>query len=562
MKHANTPPPIRVEPTGAPPVRWTWAVSLAAGFCLLLLLQALLPAAAQARPAASDAAAAREQVTVALSQSRVIKLRSRAARVSVADPEIADILVLDPGQIYVVGKKLGTTNLILWDAKDRISGSITLEVTPDLEQLKARLHDVLPRERVEVRSAQGAIVVSGVVSSPEKAAAAIQLAESFAGTAGLKPLNMMQVGGAQQVLLEVKIAEISRTLSKRLDMHLNGFYNGGQIKMGTLDAGAYTFPATTFPATTATVTSGAGLNASTTSTFAGTGGAGTVSTTSIPSNYQTSAITSTNTGSATLDPRLGVGVPGYAAQSAVTLLGKGMFSQFLAGNFLLNMYIDAAKDSGLARILAEPNLTTLSGQEAKFLAGGQYPYTVAQPTQGAVLYTTEFKDYGVGLQFVPVVLDSGVISLKVSISVSQLDFSYATANNPNPGLKTRSANATVEVKTGQTISIAGLIDEKMRDNVDKFPVLGEIPVLGMLFRSQSFQKDQTELVIFVTPRLARSFDQKQVKLPTDNFVEPNDLEFYLMGRTQGRTPRSGAAAPNEGIGPDRSGSEGAFGHDL
>ncbi len=240
----------------------------------------------------------------------------------------------------------------------------------------------------------------------------------------------------------------------------------------------------------------------------------------------------------------------------------------LSGNFLFNLFIDAAKDQGLAKILAEPNLTTLSGQQARFLAGGEFPIPVAQSDNRT---TIEFKEFGVGVEFVPIVLDSGVISMTLNVLVSDITRENAielTTGTTDrifyiPGLIKRTANSTVEVKSGETIAIAGLINETLRENVDKLPGLGELPVIGMLFRSQEFVKGQTELVIFVTPRLARSFDPTQVKLPTDSFVEPSDLEFYLMGRLNARPPEQRSGFSSEtGMGPDKTGSEGHFGHDL
>lgn len=483
------------------------------------------------------AAGGRESVTVALNQSRVINLRSQAARVSVANPEIADILVIDPRQVYVVGKQLGTTNVVLWDERDKVSGTINLEVTPDLDLLKTRLHEVLPGERVQVRSAQGAIVVSGEVSSPEKAEAAVQLAQSFADAASggqdkAKVLNLIQVGGSQQVMLEVKVAEISRSLTKRLDINFTSFYNGGSVKIGTVGSGA-SFPDAIFKDPV--------LGDIRLPVFADQGMWG---------------------------PAIPEFAPGQAGVSQATIQNKGLFFQSLSGNFLFNLVIDAAKDKGLAKVLAEPNLTTLSGQEAKFLAGGEFPIPVPQDFGRT---TIEYKEFGVGLIFVPVVLDSGVISLKVNVVVSELTNQNSltlptTATGANffvPAITKRSANSTVEVQTGQTIAIAGLINETLRESVNKFPGLGEIPVLGILFRSQEFVKGQTELMIFVTPRLARSFDPQLVKLPTDSFVEPTDLEFYLMGRTEGRKNRGSQGYSTGGaLGPDKSGSEGPFGHDL
>jgi pilus assembly protein CpaC len=531
---------------GAPYGRLRFRSVMAAGISAAILLggAAMFPDGRQAYAAgrvSAETITNREHVTVALNQSRVITLRGTTARVSVANPEIADILVIDPRQVYVVGKQLGTTNVVLWDEGDRVRGMISVEVTHDLELLKTKLHQLMPRERIQVRSAQGSIVVSGEVSSPEKAAAAVRLAESFAKTSARgggggseqdksNVLNLIQVGGAQQVLLEVKVAEIARTLVKRLDVNFTSLYNGGSIKIGTVGGGA-SFPDAIFKDPV--------LGDVRIPIFSDRG-------------------------------MWGPAIPEFSPNEA-TIAEKGIFAQSLSGNFLFNLVIDAAKNNGLAKILAEPNLTTLSGQEAKFLAGGEFPIPVPQDFGTT---TIEYKEFGVGLQFVPYVLDSGVISLKVNVTVSDLTnanslvLNVAQAEGQSgqffiPALTKRSANSTVEVKSGQTIAIAGLINESLRENVDKFPGLGSLPLIGVLFRSQQYVKGQTELVIFVTPRLARSFNPQYVKLPTDSFVEPNDLEFYLLGRLQGRKyPANERHATGGGMAPDRAGSEGHFGHDL
>lgn len=535
-----------------------------------------------------------DAVTVAINQSRVIKLRSAVSRVSVANPEIADLLVLDPRQVFIVGKKIGTTNLMLWDEKDKLRGTLLLEVTPNLEELKTRLHQIMPDESIQVRSAQGTIIVSGEVSSPTKVEAAIKVAEGYtgggpggvAGGVGSQSsvLNLLQVGGSQQVVLEVKIAEITRDLVKRLDVNFSGFYSGGGFKMGTLNPGTYTFPATRFLNTDTTGTQSSQYSSTTTGTGNNSGNfTGTLDTNLSPSYSVNSATTSgngtnnantnANTSNSTttqyyssVNQRLGAyGVPAYNIPLSQVLNSKAIFAQFIGGNFLFNSFIDAAKDQGLAKILAEPNLTALSGTKAEFRAGGQYPYATLQPSTGGVpIYTTDLKPYGIALNFTPTVLNSGVINLGVNVVASELDYSNVNPLTRNPGMRDRSASSMVEIKSGETISIAGLISENLRSSVNQFPGLGNIPILGILFRSQEFQKRQTELVIFVTPRLARAYDPQQAKLPTDDFVEPSDLEFYLLGRVHGRKPRETETAPTPSgsLGPDKTGSEGAFGHDL
>jgi Flp pilus assembly protein, secretin CpaC len=248
----------------------------------------------------------------------------------------------------------------------------------------------------------------------------------------------------------------------------------------------------------------------------------------------------------------------------------GIFASYQTGEYLLNAVLDAANREGVAKILAEPNLTTLTGEEAGFLAGGEFPIPVPQ---GDGEVTIDYKEFGVGLDFLPVVLDSGIINLKVDVAVSDLvsDNSLATGLGSNtssaicvPALVKRSASSTLELANGQTIAIAGMLNESLRENVSKFPGLGDIPILGALFRSQEFVKEQTELVIFVTPRLARPIEPELARLPTGSFVAPSDVAFYLLGQMHGGDD-SEASKPKK-VDPllnrRDGGTEGRFGHAL
>jgi pilus assembly protein CpaC len=469
-----------------------------------------------------------QSLSVPLHKSIVIRLPDPVGRVSVANPELVDILVINSREIYLVGKRLGTTNAILWDRSKRVQEIIGLQVTHDLDGLKQKLHQFLPGENIQVASSQESIVLSGEVSSPQKMSAALDLANTYLmdekkqggkGDEDSKLLNLMQIGGAQQVLLEVKVAEISRSLVRRLDINFSAFSTDSHWSLGAVNGGA------TFPDA--------------------------VITDEVLGDVRVPHLTGPVWGPAVSE----------LAPSQSTIENTGLFMQYLSGDFFLEFVIDAAKNKGLAKVLAEPNLTTLSGQEAKFISGGEFPIPVPQ-SNGNV--TVKFKEYGVGLIFIPVVLDSGLVSLKVNVSVSelahdntlQLGFSegVSSSNYFIPALTKRAANATVEVPSGQTIAIAGLINENLRESLRKFPGLGDLPILGNLFRSQEFIKGQTELVIFVTPRLAKAFDAELAKLPTDDFVEPNDTEFYLLGRMEGKRRPS--------LGPDKTGAEGIFGHEL
>ncbi len=454
----------------------------------------------------------RQMVDVALNQSQILYLDEPIAKVSLGNPDIADILILRSRQLYVVGKKLGSTNVTLWDKSNTVVSVLGIEVTHDLEGLKSRLHQILPGENIEVRSSQGDIVLSGEVSSAPRVDAAVQLARSFQGTGDEpgKVLNMMQVGGAQQVMLEVQVAEVSRDLLKNI---------GARFEVLNVAKN---------------VTSGASRGA-------------------------TALVGGPITGG-------GAGIPGDVTQIVREPLGydtSGLFASFLDGTTLFDLVIEAAEENNLAKVLAEPTLTTLTGQEATFHAGGEFPVPVAGKDNEV---TIEFKDFGISLGFMPTVLDSGTISLKLNIKVSELsnqnsialDIEEAGATFFINSLTSRSASSTVELGNGQTIGVAGLINETLRERVNKFPGLGDIPVLGQLFRSQEYIQGKTELVILVTPHFAKPVDREKFTLPTDRFVEPSALEFYLLGFTEGR----GAGDVPQSKPVRKGGVEGQFGHEL
>ncbi len=478
---------------------------------------------------------AERSLLVPLYKSRVVALDAPAKRISVGNPEIADILILRSTQLYVLGKDLGTTNVLLWDRDDRLIGTVSVEVTHDLQALKSKFHSLMPNEEISVYSAQRNIVLAGRVSNVGNMNAAIRIAEGYfkeaenkgGGMAGAgggatqfaakntsddkvgEVINMLSVGGAQQVMLEVKVAEISRTELKILDVRFNTILRGdNRWNFGGVNGGA-TFPDATF-----------GTDGLRTPVFGDT---------------------------APLGPAIDEFLP-----NPLAIADKGFFASFLTENALFNLAFDAAKEKGLAKILAEPTLTTQTGQQAEFLSGGEFPIPVPNGDNGI---TVEFKEFGIGVKFLPLVLDAGRINLKLNISVSEL----IDANNLSiavdgvsqsfliPRLTKRSAQSTVELADGQTIGIAGLINENLRETVTKFPGLGDIPVLGTLFRSQSFQKGETELLILVTPHLVKPMVPGEIRLPTDKFQEPNDWEFFLGGRLEGRANKD---------------SESSYGHEI
>jgi pilus assembly protein CpaC len=477
-----------------------------AGLLSSAVLQAAEPAVS-AMPAANVS-----NIQVPIYKSRVLTTRAPVKKVSVGNSEIADILVTSPTQLYLLGRALGSTNVLLWDSSNRLIDSLDLEVVHDLGGLKSKLHELLPNEPISVYSAQGALVLRGQVSSAAAMDNAVKLAKTYtaqtasivqgegaaavaAPTQSLEVINLLTVGGSQQVMLEVKVAEMQRSLVKSLNVRFNALDFGSSSRW-----------------------SGGGANNG-------------------------------------LTP-IGAILP----DTALLGTGTGMFARFLSGDFLFNVALDAARDDGSAKVLAEPTLTTLSGQQAEFISGGEFPI----PVRDEDGITIEFKEFGVGVKFLPVVLDSGRINLNLNVLVSELVATNSLVVNTGdqvgaallvPALTKRSAQSTVELGNGQTIAIAGLISENTRDFVSRFPGLGDIPVLGHLFRSQEFVNGETELVILVTPHLAKPIDARSVRLPTEKFVAPSDVDFYLLGKTKGR--QMGRQVPVS-LGT----SEGSFGHDL
>jgi pilus assembly protein CpaC len=498
---------------------------------------------------------------VALHKSGIIKLSRAAAKVSVGNPDIADILVMPGDQLYILGKRVGTTNVVVWDKPGRIFEAFDIEITHDLESLKLKLHELLPGEVVKVHSSQNKIILDGEISNVVKMNAALQLAASFlpecapgaqggqgsdpglvapaappaqpagGGQQGCGPeaiVNMMQVAGAQQVMLEIKVAEIARDILKRLEANTNLFHFGDRSVQGATSSGL-SLPDALF-----------GTQGLEVPIFGGGGS----------SNIVGPAIAELQRATPTID-------------------GKGLFLSYLSGEYLFEAALTLSRQKGLGKLLAEPTLTTITGQEAEFLSGGEFPVPVPSDL-GEV--TIEFKEFGVGVKFLPLVLDSGRISLKLNVSVSELSAANAVTVGVAqaqsqfiiPSLNKRSAGSSVELADGQTIGIAGLINESTREFIDKIPGLGDVPVIGQLFRSQEFRSGLTELVIFVTPRLARPIQPQQVKLPTDSFVPPSDLEFYLLGRSEGQvSPPPAPTAPRRESGAPQGVPEGGkFGHDL
>lgn len=475
--------------------------------------------------AADPAETAHNSLSVPIYKSRTIPIDPGVRRISVGNPDIADVLILKTNALYVLGKDLGTTNVMLWDRRGELVQSMSVEVTHDLDGLKRHLARVLSGEAIEVYSVQRNVVLAGQVSSIARMEAALSLADSYLEQAATakekiffeqqqamggggdgerksgKVVNLMTVGGAQQVMLQVKVAELQRTVARKLDAQLATLGNTGNWALGGGSSGV-TFPGSEIPV------------------FANGTGVGPIFDGLLPSDQ------------------------GFAS--------SGIFASFVSNEFAANLALDIAKENGLGRVLAEPTLTALTGQEAQFLSGGSFPIPVTSEDGIGV----DFRDFGVKLSFVPVVLGNGRINLKLNISVSELlptnsllvaaGGGAGSANSvfAVPALTERRALSTVELSDGQTIGIAGLSNESMRESIRKFPGLGDIPVLGQLFRSQAFQKGETELVILVTPRLAKPLRQSEIRLPTDGVnLDRGDAAFYWGTRASAQSSQDAGSPP-------------------
>ncbi|GGE33803.1 general secretion pathway protein [Primorskyibacter flagellatus] len=403
---------------------------------------------------------------VAINRAVVVESDVAFAELSIANPQIADISSLSDRSIYVLGKQPGITTLTLLDGEGRLISNVDVVVSADISEFKERLRQILPNEKIEVRTANDGIVLSGIVSSSQRLQRALDLAERYAPE---RVSNLMSVGGVQQVMLKVRFAEMQRSVAKNLSASL------------AVDGSAF--------GNNLGVSSGAGRYANSASQASGLTGA----------------------------------LPGTNTNAGATLLG------FNAGALQVGVLLEALESKGVVRTLAEPNLTALSGQEAKFLAGGEYPVPVAQDG-GSV--TVEFKPFGVELNFIPRVVDDNIINLELKAAVSALD--------PNNGFQLdafkidaftrRETSTTVEMRDGDSFAIAGLLQDEFRDNNSQVPWLGDIPVLGTLFRSAEYQRNQSELVIIITAHLVSPTRGEALALPTDRIKPPSEKDLFLFGK--------------------------------
>ncbi len=411
--------------------------------------------------------AASSALNVPMNRAVVVESDVPFAELSIANPGIADISTLSDKTIYVLGKAPGRTTLTLLSPDGKLIANVEVQVTPDIGEFKERLQQILPGERIEVRTANDGIVLSGTVSSTAKLDRALDLANRYAPD---RVSNLMTVGGTQQVMLKVRFAEMQRSVSKSLSASLA---LGGT---GRAETGSYLTPGNSL--------------------------GGTITTR-----------------------------PGSTAAAEIG---------FSVGSLEFGVLLEALESKGMVRTLAEPNLTALSGQEAKFLAGGEYPIPVSD--SGDV--TIEYKPFGVELNFTPVVVDGDVINLMINAAVSSIDpaLTVQTGDITVNAFRRRETSTTVEMRDGESFAIAGLLQDDFRDLNGQVPWLGDLPVLGALFRSSEYQRSQSELVIIVTPHLVTPTRGEALALPTDRIRLPTERELFLFGNVTGKQGAAGEVA--------------------
>jgi pilus assembly protein CpaC len=445
-------------------------------------------AAPMAASVGTDLSSVGPSLDLTIGKSTMLRVPSAITRISVGNPTVADVTLISTTELYLLGKTYGSTNLIIW-RRGAGPTAIDVNVNIDVARMEAKIHELLPGEKgITVRPAADSVILTGMVSSAVKAKAAEDIANAFVrdvnrslvlpvvagedkvasgtklqvsstsgggGAASAKVVNLLQIAEAQQVMLEVKIAEVSKTLIDKLGakMALKRTGNGGEHVFSFL------------------------------------------------SDYLSG--------------------------------GGGLLEALDIGNTALS--IDANKKDGLVKILAEPNIVAISGQEASFLSGGKIFIPVPDGDGGTTL---EEREYGVGVKFTPTVLEGGRIHLKVAPEVSELSqtgSAFTTVNGQTsilPSFTTRRAQTSVQLMDGQSLAIAGLIKNNTAQAVDKFPGLGEAPVLGALFRSSEFQGDRSELMFVITPRLIKPLDPNYI-LPTDSYTPPSRSEFYFGNKLEG-----------------------------
>ena len=435
-----------------------------------------------------------------LNKGAVIEVDKDVRDVFAANPLIVDAVVRTPRRIFVVGRGNGVTNVILLDANGARLGTLEIKVGPDVQQLNDQIAREMPGTRVKAEALNDSIVLGGTVNSVAEASQVQQMAARVAGAAQ-RVVNGLRIQQATQVMIQVRVAEMNRTIAKQFGVNLTA-------AVGRTNDGTPIF-------------------ASTGNNFSLIGRA-------------LSAISGVRVGSVGTD-----------------CLVWALVDDCTASPTNAQGVVRAMEQLGLVHTLAEPNLTAVSGEAARFLVGGEFPVPVSRDREGNIV--VEFKPFGVALAFTPVVLDKGHISLQVSTEVSELTntgaFTVEGLGGVNgltiPALAVRRAETTVELPSGGSLVIGGLLQQQTKQNIDGFPGLKDLPVLGALFRSRDFQNNETELVVMITAYLVDPVQEARLARPDQGYVTATDLETIIQGRVNGvygNAPNSSARAPGNTVG--------------
>jgi pilus assembly protein CpaC len=418
------------------------------------------------------------KIDLTLFKSKTLRLDKPFATAVVGSPEIADVLPMSDHSLYVLGKKIGTTNVSVYDQSMKLVGIVDVDVAIDSRNLEQKIKSSTGTRGIHVSSMNGQVVLSGEATNAVAAERAVAVAKALSPNG---VVNAMSIGAAQQVLLKVRFIEASRDAGRALGV--NWFGGNGATGVNT-----------------------------------GQGGF----TNNTPNNTQPGGL--------------------FLAQTAATFAGTSsqpfgvVLAHLINGGSNIDVLVTALENKGLARNLAEPNLMALSGDTAQFLAGGEFPVPIASSSaNGVVTPTIEFKPFGVRLSFTPTVLANGVINLKIAPEVSELDFANAVtiSGTTIPSLVKRDAVTTVELRDGQSFAIAGLLQSNDLRNRGQIPWLGSVPVLGALFSSSSYIKHETDLVVIITPHLVQPAAPGQaLATPLDRQLPSNDVDYFLNSQME------------------------------
>jgi pilus assembly protein CpaC len=456
----------------------------------------------------SDGETVRHAV-VTVNKSRTFVLARPFQNAVVGAPEIADAIPLTDRTLYIQGKKVGTTNVSVFDENARLIGVLDVEVAIDTGNLQHKILASTGNRHIHVSSSNGQVILSGEASDAVAADRAVSVARSLNPERPV--VNVMTVAASQQVMLKVRFIEASRTAGRELGV--NWFVSSANGTRGAnIGAGGFT--------------PGIGINGQ----------------------------PAFSPGSTTNN-----GVPVFSTLGTLAS-GTQPFGVVLANlvnkGTNIDVLISALETKGLVRRLAEPDLVALSGDTASFLAGGEFPVPVAQPAGGGVAVTIEYKKFGVQLAFMPTVLANGLINLRLTPTVSEVDFTNAVIENGFriPSLIAREAHTTIELRDGQSFAIAGLLQADNRRDVSQLPWIGTVPVLGALFSSKSYQKNETDLVVIVTPHLvAPAVPGQRLATPLGEHLPTNDVDFFLLGEMEVRKQYTDYVTSGGGV-------QGPYGH--